>query len=94
MHKDLTYEGLYLLDFNQHRRKALWWFLVTVRTSTKEAVHSSFCGISCDGSVLDYHGIDANGVLEHDTGELGLRDSQHNQGKQQARKLLYLDTKK
>lgn len=39
-----------------------------------ETVHSSFCGISCDGSVLDYHGIDANGVLEHDTGELSLRD--------------------
>ena len=71
----VIYLAVVFIRFNQPHS---FGYVLVIPTNCSDhirvAVHSSFCGISCDGSVLDYHGIDANGVLEHDTGELSLRD--------------------
>lgn len=55
----------------------------------KKAVHSNFCCISCDGNVVDYHGVDAHEKLVLGFGERALRDGYHHQGVAAGAKIIH-----
>ena len=87
-------EGWYLLDWNQLASAVFWWFIITLRIAwlLPAMDHSSFCPISLDGSVLDYHGFNGWRGIRVWFRRGSLRDGYHIQGRQQARKLPNPDT--